>query len=106
MNAYRFVGSACVLWGIAEFSTFGQRIELPEHTASEAIRGGAALVPEEEFEAIGFTADELKNFAFPGQQVNAPEPFKTKQRAAILAYQTRRHELQAERARQLAGGND
>lgn len=101
MKAYRFVGSACVIHGTGEFSKFGQRVELPEAVADTVILGGGAFVPEDEFEALGFTTDELKNYQFPGQQANAPLSFHEKKTAAILAFQTRREELRAARF----GGN-
>ena len=99
MTAYRFVGSACSIHGVGDFSKFGQRVELPETVADTVILGGGAFIPEAQFEALGFTAEELKSFPFPGQQANAPESFQNKKREAILAFQTRNEELRAARFR-------
>lgn len=101
-KGYRFVGSACAIWGVAELSKFGQRIELLDEVAENVILGGAALITEEDFNVIGFSTDELTDFAFPGQRVNAPEDFKARETAAVLVFQNRRHDLQAARF----GGNE
>ena|ERR1043165_7887431 len=96
MQAYRFVGSNCVIHGVAELSKFGQRIELPNDLAETVIRGGGAIIPEHEFEAIGFTADELKKYEFPGARVNAPQSFKDKFTEANKLFCEKHYELDRE----------
>ena len=64
---------------------FGQKVQLAEDVAITAIAGGAALLPEEKFVAVGFTDEELKDYAYPGQREGAPEAFAAKLLAARIA---------------------
>ncbi|MFN3323418.1 MAG: hypothetical protein ACK5AZ_07980 [Bryobacteraceae bacterium] len=83
MNTYRFVGSYCEIDnGRIKLERFGQRIELPENVAETIIRGGGAILPEAEFNAIGFTEQELELYAYPGQQATAPGAFQRKRAKA------------------------
>jgi len=87
MGVYRFVGSYCEIDnGRIKLDRFGQRVELGDDVADTVIRGGGAILPEEDFERLGFTAEELAAYAYPGQQESAPEGFKEKRNAAHLAY--------------------
>jgi hypothetical protein len=87
MGVYRFVGSYCEIDnGRIKMDRFGQRVEFSGDVADTVIRGGGAILPEEDFENLGFTADEQAAYAYPGQQESAPESFKTKRNEAHLAY--------------------
>jgi hypothetical protein len=79
MGVYRFVGVECKI-GDAELKTIGQKIELPDEQATDLIRHprGAAIIPDDEFSAIGFTDAELQRYGRKGSQVNAPAEFKDK----------------------------
>lgn len=80
----RFLGTECTIGDHPSLKTFGQVIELDETLALEAIAGGAALIPEAEFAALGFTADELREYAQPGLHQFAPPTFLDKKRAGLL----------------------
>ena len=64
----------------------GATVEANEDEATDWMRGGAALLTEDEFKGIGFTEDELKTYDYPGKQVNAPQDFKDKQKKAWSIY--------------------
>lgn len=83
MSTYHFVGSYCEIDnGRIKLERFGQRIELPENVAETVIRGGGAILPEADFNAIGFTEQEISLYAYPGQQATAPEVFQRKRAEA------------------------
>lgn len=79
---YRFVGVHCIIHDHAELKRFGEPVMLTDEQADTVIRGGGAVLPEPDFDSLGFTAKELAAYPFPGQQVNAPEEFHAKKRAA------------------------
>lgn len=89
---FRNVGSETDI-GHAELRKLGQPVELDEALALEALRGGACVLPAAEFEAIGFTEDELRKYATPGAQIKAPPEFKDKLKAAWLAADKLRGEV-------------
>lgn len=87
MSTYRFVGSYCEIdGGRIKLERFGQRIELPDEVAETVIRGGGAILPEADFESLGFTEQEISLYAYPGQQIGAPEAFTRKQQEAHRAF--------------------
>lgn len=97
MGVYHFVGSYCEIdGGRVKLERFGQRIELTDDIAKTVIMGGGAILPEAEFKRLGFTDAELKDYQFPGPQENAPEGFRAKKKAALVAY--------AELAKRLGAG--
>ena len=61
---YRFVGTGSEL-GAVRFERFGQRAELQPDVAAMAQRGGCALLSESDFNAVGFTTEDLKIWADP-----------------------------------------
>jgi hypothetical protein len=71
----RFLGIEADIVGHGrKLQRFGQAIELPEALAKELILGGGraqgwagatAMLPEAEFDAIGFTEAQLKYFGLP-----------------------------------------
>lgn len=59
MSAYRFVGSYAKVYDTPiELKSFGQLVEIPDAHAGSI----AGLLPPEEFDKIGFTADDLNPF--------------------------------------------
>lgn len=85
MKSYRFVGTLADVGGV-RLDRFGQKVQLPAADAKH--ERGPAVIPEEEFERIGFTEEELTKFAFPGPRSEAPPEFQKKINAALKA----RHE--------------
>lgn len=93
---YRFIGSACEIGGVGTLESFGQPIELSGETAKVAILGGAALLPEETFAGIGFTADELERYAYPGARISASGDFLVKFHLAHVKMAELRSEKESE----------
>ena len=83
---YRFVGVETELFGgRVKLTRLGQSIDLDEATASVVIKGGGAIVSESDFKALGFTDDELKQYAYAGPRLSAPPEFHAKlQRAHAM----------------------
>jgi hypothetical protein len=87
MHTYYFVGSYCEIdGGRIKLERFGQRIDLPEDLATTVILGGGAILPEADFESLGFTEQEISLYAYPGQQATAPEAFLKKRSQAHVAF--------------------
>jgi hypothetical protein len=74
---YVFCGAHAHI-GDVELFRFGQRVELDSKVAAEAIAGGCSLLPAADFDAIGFTPEELK-------PINPPPGFEAKKHRALLA---------------------
>lgn len=91
-ETYRFVGAESTV-GDVQLKRFGQKIELTEEEAHNAILGGAAVIPDAEFEALGFTDQELAKFPHVGQQVLAPVAFKDKKHKAHDMFRSALHRL-------------
>ena len=51
----------------------GAKVEATDDEATDWMRGGCALLTEDEFKSVGFTDDELKDYDYPGKQFNAPQ---------------------------------
>lgn len=75
---YRFVGTEATL-GERKLSRLGDVVELTDGEA-ESVLGhtGLPVVPNEHFEAAGFTAEELKKHGTFGGRANAPSGFWAK----------------------------
>jgi hypothetical protein len=90
-----FVGSLpSHMMGVVSFREFGQAVELTAEQARDLALGGAAIVPEEDFEKLGFQGAELAKFGPFGSHANAPAEFATKKAAAIAAYDRFRQSLE------------
>lgn len=90
MPLFRYLGNAVsYIGGDIVLQRFGQPIELDEQLAFDAMAGGCALIPDEQFQEIGFSNQELELYAEPGSDWAAPESFKQKRKEAVIAYQTR-----------------
>ena len=94
MNQYVFVGLECEIGDIARLDRFGQSIELADGMAANVAKGNGAIIPAEDFGAIGFTADELKLYAMPVTRQNAPDETRAKFLAAAVAFHRYRESLQ------------
>lgn len=94
---FRFLGTQAVVAGVAELKTLGQSVELEPDFANELIAGGLALLPDEEFAELGFSAEELKRYGDAFARAAAPAEFGAKLRAGWV----RVAEIRAE----LEGGN-
>lgn len=93
---YRFLGTYSEIGDVARLDQFGQAVDLPLALAEDAVAGGCALLPEDEFQRIGFTADELRRFAPPATHQGAPPEFLEKKRRALLRAQEIITAVQAE----------
>lgn len=78
-ETYRFVGAMSAV-GNVELKRFGQTIELTKEEAANAILGGCAIIPESEFQSLGFHPQEVGITA--GQQIGKPSEFRAKKAAA------------------------
>lgn len=78
---YRFIGTTAQIAGVADLKTLGQSVELSEDLFRDAVLGGCPLLPAEEFDALGFTAEELKRYGDAYGREHAPAEFFDKLRA-------------------------
>lgn len=67
-ETYRFVGSICNI-GNVELRTFGQSIELTAEDAATAIKGGAAILPEDDFKKSFPQDSDFAKFKNIGAQI-------------------------------------
>ena len=75
---YRFVGTETML-GERRLSRLGDVVELSdEEHACVCGDTGLPVVPESDFEAVGFTPEELKKHGTLGGRINAPSGFWAK----------------------------
>jgi hypothetical protein len=63
---------------IYRLQTLGQIIDVEPEEAEHHMRGGCALLTEEEWISCGITPEEQKKYAMPGQRVSAPKEFMEK----------------------------
>lgn len=82
---YRFLGTHSDAGPIA-LRFFGQQIQMDDATAKDAVLGGCAIIPESDFQACGFTAEELRAYANPGPRSAAPSEFQSKVKAALVKH--------------------
>lgn len=82
-HKFRFVGSETEM-GDVRLEKLGDLVELTETEADLLVyrSGGAPLITDEQFASAGFTADEMKQYAFWGQRADAPAEFHRKLAAA------------------------
>ncbi len=84
---FRFIGYTCQIGDVAGLREFGEAVDLDAKLAAEIIGHprGAALLPEATFSTLGFTAEELAEYATPGSHADAPPTFLAKKSAALIA---------------------
>lgn len=80
---YRFLGFDSDV-GEHALRLFGQRVEMDDDLATEAVAGGCALLPEADFAACGFTASELAAHQNIGTHAEASQEFRDKKHRALL----------------------
>jgi len=89
----RFVGAFGDFAG-RRLDRLGDRVDVIPEDFEEAVSGGCALLPDEEFEAIGFTAQELTRYATAGDRARGMEPgFAAKMEKAQNAFRAWYYEL-------------
>ena len=91
---FRFVGSECEIGGV-RLDRFGQRVELDLDFAPVAIRGGAALLTQEQFHSLGFSEEDLKVWGSPFIDLNEvpANPVEAKNKAVFLAKRAKAQQL-------------
>lgn len=75
--------------------TLGASFEMPDETAHRAIAEGAPLLPKASFDALGFSAEEMKKYPNAKAQAAAPAEFHEKLLAARIAVHDYRAQLGA-----------
>lgn len=75
--------------------TLGAQFEIAEEVGRCAIADGAALLPKDAFDAVGFTADELAKYPNAKKQSEAPKDVQAKLLAARIALHDYRAQLAA-----------
>jgi hypothetical protein len=73
----------------------GSVLEMPEELAHGAIRDGAAILPEETFQTLGFTKEELEKYPNAKLQTSATPEFHAKHKAGRMALHDLRESLKA-----------
>ena len=106
MPTFRFVGTESEIGGEG-LRRFGQRITLSDSRAKEAIMGAGketayagatAIIPDEAFEKLKVSDQEMDKYAYPGQRNNAPPEFRAKVKAALEALAATRETYEREDA--------
>lgn len=102
-KTYRHIGRETQIHGAAKLERFGQKIELTEDIGNEYMRGcgsaegwrgSVAILPEEDFAELGFSADHLIKYSAPASHLGAPEDFLEKKKAAFERLQELRESLE------------
>lgn len=89
MGKYVFVGTHCEIahekppfpQGI-KLTKFGQHVEMPDDLAKHVIDQGAHLMPQEDFDKLGFTKDELHRHKDVKTHKQASQEFLNKRHKA------------------------
>ena len=89
MVTLRFVGTQTSVTGVAECTQFGQAVQVEKELAAD-LMATSPFLASAAFDAVGFTAEELKQFADPGTHADAPEEFRAKKTAALIALHNQR----------------
>ena len=85
MTTFVFLGAYSEVLGAGiKLTRFGQRVDLPPDLADETkVAGGLPCIPAEQFDAIGFTPDELQKYWAAATHENAPPEFLGKKAQAL-----------------------
>ena len=80
-----FLGAHSEVLGAGiKLTRFGERVELPPEIADETkVAGGLPCIPADQFDAIGFTADELRKYGPTAAHGSAPPEFLAKKVQAL-----------------------
>jgi hypothetical protein len=71
------------MMGVVSFTQWGQSANLTDEQARDLARGGARIVPAEEFDALGVTTKNLAKYAPFGAHQNADSEFLAQKNAAV-----------------------
>jgi hypothetical protein len=78
----RYVGGDCSTIGLGdgevEYDTIGQRATMTERGFREAVLGGAPFIPDEYFDRVDFTPQELSQWGQVGVRVDTSTRFEEK----------------------------
>ena len=85
MTTFVFLGAYSEVLGAGiKLTRFGQRVDLPPEIADETkVAGGLPCIPAEQFDALGFTPDELRKYCPVAAHENAPPEFLAKKAQAL-----------------------
>jgi len=97
----RFIGTQSNIGQLA-LRYFGQQCELRPDQFRDAVLGNCALISEDDFEACGFTPEEMKSYARPVNRRGAGGDFNRKLAAARKALFESREILSGRRKAPLA----
>lgn len=94
MTSFVFLGAYSEVLGAGiKLTRFGQRVDLPPEFAQQTKHPrGLPCIPAEDFDAIGFTAEELRKYGPVQTHDGAPAEFQEKKRAALQVL----HDLRGE----------
>lgn len=85
MDTYRFVGAVSYV-GDTLFDRLGQRAQFTPEQFQQVMKGGAAFIPEQDFQRLGFTQQEIMLYGSTGAFPEPPADFVDKRsRARELA---------------------
>ncbi len=99
---YRYVGSDVSRLEDLEYEQVGDPLECSEQRFYEVVMGGAAFIPEEDFERVGFTEGELIEHGCAGTRYEPPISFVQKLESAQQVFRALRQKLRAESFRAAA----
>jgi hypothetical protein len=106
MAIYRFVGDQADIYNpLYQFRRFGQKADIEDACARQHCLKGVQLIPEAEFEAIGFTEDELKLYPSAISHTGATADFKRKKKTALVALHAFRQALRNPQAAGIDSAN-
>ena len=90
MTTFVFLGAYSEVLGAGiKLTRFGQRVDLPPEIADETkLAGGLPCIPTDQFDAIGFTAEELRKYGPAAAHENAPPEFLAKKAQALQILHT------------------
>jgi hypothetical protein len=99
MAIYRFVGDHADVYNPPyNFRRFGQKAEMDEALAKHVVLLGVQLIPEAEFDAIGFSDEDISRYPSAISHMNAPDDFKRRKKTALMALHDFRESLKAQPA--------
>ncbi len=78
---FRFTGSESIC-GNVRISTYGQLLDLDAATAHDCLLGHVGLLPDEDFQKLGFSDDELNQYADYDSHRQADPEFLEKKAAS------------------------
>lgn len=83
---YKFFGQRGRIETVSDLDRLGQSVWLEPDVALDAARGGLAIIPAEDYNRIGFTAQEERDFSTPADVTKAPHEHHLKRDAALQAF--------------------